>query len=178
MVMSMQPTLRDRVRAFGREERGATAVEFAIVLPVMLVIFAVIVEGSRIYWNYQAAVGGVRDAARYLARMVNVDVCTAGGTTFPTTSSSEAQGIVERNMKSGVGAQRLFPSGVSLADTDPVTAQLQCVAIAGLGTVPVVRVNANVEIELPFNLLTSFFVASPNGLLSTTITDQSRIYGL
>ena len=75
---------------FRQSEAGATAVEFAILLPVMMVVFAAIVEGSRIYWNYQSAVSGVRDASRYLARITNADICGGTANTTPVCASSLA----------------------------------------------------------------------------------------
>ena len=61
--------------SFRSTTSGATVVEFAILMPVMLVCFGTIVEGARIYWNYQSAVSGVRDAARYLARTTDGQIC-------------------------------------------------------------------------------------------------------
>ena len=37
---------------FSKEESGAALVEFAILLPMMLLVFAVIIEGGRLMWSY------------------------------------------------------------------------------------------------------------------------------
>ena len=170
-----------KVARFRRSESGATAVEFCVLLPVMLVTFGAIVEGSRIYWNYQGAVAGVRDSARYMARITNNDICVTNplglGNTAPITGGALiARGIVDLNMDVGQsGTTHIFPSGVSVTG---VTANYQCVPVAsGVGTVPVAIVGAGVRIELPFSGLFAFF-GNQAGAITTTITDQSRIYGL
>ncbi|AML52377.1 TadE/TadG family type IV pilus assembly protein [Falsihalocynthiibacter arcticus] len=75
--------LKHRIkRAFGgfrRDERGTALVELAISLPFALLVFGMIIEGSRMLWAYQSAAAGVRDATRYLARIVPRDICTSGG---------------------------------------------------------------------------------------------------
>ncbi|WP_413719763.1 TadE/TadG family type IV pilus assembly protein [Silicimonas sp. MF1-12-2] len=170
-----------------RDEVGATAVEFVIVMPILLVTFAVIVEGSRIYWNYQAAVTGVRDAARFVARTTNNDVCDTGGTTFDATAAANtAAAIIRSSLDTDRSTTAFdFPSGVSLAATNPVTTSRSCVPIravtggAVLDTAPVVRVDATVVIQLPLAPLWGFFLTgAENGTVTSTITDQSRIYGL
>ncbi|CAN0605625.1 unnamed protein product, partial [Ectocarpus sp. 12 AP-2014] len=60
---------------FRREESGVALVEFAIFLPLFLLAFFVVVEFSRIFFSYQGAISGVRDATRYLARVADADVC-------------------------------------------------------------------------------------------------------
>lgn len=166
-----------RLAGFGRNTSGATAVEFAILLPVMLVTFGAIVEASRIYWNYQAAVSGVRDATRYLARTTNNDVCGAGASTNTVIAGGAnlATTIITRNMD--VDGAGLFPAAVTLSAATPVSATFDCVAVTGAGIVPVAVVDATVEIQLPFAGLFAFF-GTPNGQMTSTITDQSRVFGL
>lgn len=55
-----------------RRAAGAAAVEFAIVLTVLMLILAGTVEIGRALWYYDALAKGTRDAARYLS-MVSVD---------------------------------------------------------------------------------------------------------
>ena len=167
-----------KLAVWRRRESGATAVEFVIILPVMLLTFAVIVEGSRLYWNYQAAVAGVRDASRYLARITNNDVCNGGGA--PSGTVTTATNIINRSL--GSGATNLFPSGVSLASGTPVSTTVVCRSVAGTGfttfTAPTWRVDATVQVALPLSVLWGFFLSNPNGTMTSTITDQTRIYGL
>lgn len=163
-------------RAFRQDERGVTAVEFVIILPVMLVLFAAIVEGSRIYWNYQSAVTGVRDAARFLARTTNVDICggTANTTAVALTGgATTATNIIADTMRNEQG---LFPSGVTVT---AVSATYTCPDY-NLRTdpTPVARVQATVNVQMPFGTLFEFFKARNTTVMTSVITDQSRIYGL
>ncbi len=161
---------------FRRSETGATAVEFVILLPVMMVVFAAIVEGSRIYWNYQSAVTGVRDASRYLARITNSDICaTAPGPAIPG-GGGEALTIIQDTMRDEAG---LFPSGVTLA-TGSVSANFVCRSTPTLrvNPTPVAVVQATVVIQLPFGEVFNFFGARANATMTSVIVDQSRIYGI
>ena len=160
---------------FRRNEAGATAVEFVILLPVMMVVFAAIVEGTRLYWNYQAAVSGVRDASRYLARITNSDVCPAGGgAAVPNNGPTVAAGIINATMRD---ENNLFPSGVTITG---VNATVVCVATPTLrnAVTPVAQVQATVNIDLPFGEVFNFFGARSNATMTSQITDQSRIYGI
>jgi len=174
-------------RSFLRSESGANAVEFAIVLPILLVCFAASVEAARIYWNYQGAVVGVRDAARYIGRVAPYDICdpdTTGGsaTNFPSSATvldgagteslnSRAAKLINRNVTSG----GQFPSGVSI-----LAVETKYLCIDGdfyNSPAPVARVRAQVQIELPFAGMFALF-NQPPATIQSWITDQSRIYGL
>ncbi len=180
--MSGVSVLRHITKAFREDERGVTAVEFVIILPVMLVFFAAIVEGSRIYWNYQSAVTGVRDAARLIARTTNSDICDTGSS-GDAIGGTTASTVINATMTTD-GGQTLFPSAVSIVGTP--TSVLDCVdtssgALAQAlrnDETPVAVVTAQVRIELPFGTLFEFFGARNNTFMQSTIVDQSRIYGL
>lgn len=58
--------LRHRTAAAARHT-GAAAVEFAIVLSVLMLVVAGTVEIGRALWYYDALAKGTRDAARYLS---------------------------------------------------------------------------------------------------------------
>ena len=164
-----------RITSVFRRDDGAVAVEFIILLPLMMATFAFIVEASRIYWNYQSAVSGVRDASRYIARTTDSNVCEAGGPTFDTAAAGgDAAGIIQDTMRDEAA---LFPSGVTLTG---VSATLLCVTTATLRNpvTPVVRVQATVNVTLPFGGLFEFFINRQNGVMTSQITDQSRIYGI
>lgn len=47
--------------------RGAAAVEFAIVIGILLLIVSGIVEFGRVFWYYNALTKATRDGARYLS---------------------------------------------------------------------------------------------------------------
>ncbi|MCB2131090.1 MAG: pilus assembly protein, partial [Rhodobacteraceae bacterium] len=54
------------LRRLLRRDDGAILVEFALALPILLIFFAVIVEGTRMMKNYHTAISGVRDATRFM----------------------------------------------------------------------------------------------------------------
>ncbi len=151
-----------------REPRGQTLVEFAMVLPMMLLVFAVIMEGSRLFWGYQATISGVRDATRYRARVAPADICVSGGTLDEYTAKLEA--IVEET----VDGELFYPIGITV---DSVTPGLACVP----GTyrnnpVPIATVTAEITVTFPFSGIFTLV----NGTLpdvTTAVADSSRIYG-
>lgn len=190
--MSLQTTSR-ALRRFFRRQSGATAVEFAILLPVLLGTFGAIVESSRIYWNYQGAVAGVREASRYIARVAPEQICGSSGSSdwVPFNDSDtvldgdggtlsyslKVKEILDRNLSKGDGPAEL-PSGVTLMGR---SVSYYCVAGAPgtyrTLTVPVVRVDATVQIKLPFATLFRLFGVQTEDI-TTTITDQSRVMGI
>ena len=161
---------------FGRNQRGATAVEFAILMPIMMVCFGAIVEGARIYWNYQSAVSGVRDAARYLARITDTTVCGGASTTAVAIpgGAARARQIIARNV--GSGSTNLFPNAVTVTD---VSASYTCPDLdLRSDPTPIAQVHATLTVQLPFSAVFEFFGNRTNTQMVSVITDQSRIYGL
>lgn len=175
----MRQALGHILRRFQRNTDGATAVEFALLMPVMMVCFGAIVEGARIYWNYQSAVSGVRDAARYAARITDRDICDALGPapTLPghnLTANFVAEQRIRANM--GTGDENIFPTGVRITN---LASRLLCIPTPGHAQelTPVAVVRLQVTVDLPFGEVFEFFGARENAQMVTWITDQARIYG-
>ncbi len=154
---------------FARDTSGAQLVEFAIVLPLMLLLFAVIVEGGRMMWSYQTVVSGVRDASRFLARVTDRNICdtpaaigTYDATLFTFVSTSN-------------DGSSIFPSGVTVTD---VSSSLDCSFVGAFrsGEAPIVTVEAEVEITFPFAGLFTL-VGGTRPTIDATVADQSRVYG-
>ena len=57
-------------RRFARAEEGTQLVELAIVLPVLLVLFAATAEFGRFFYTYQTLAKSTRASARYLTTRV------------------------------------------------------------------------------------------------------------
>ncbi|WP_281842653.1 TadE/TadG family type IV pilus assembly protein [Sinisalibacter aestuarii] len=153
---------------FRRDERGAALVEFAIALPLVLVVFATIVEGSRLFWSYQATVAGVRDAARYVARVAATDSCS------PEASFAGYKEDVELIVRNAMAQNSLFPSGVLVSDVEP---ELVCVdGDFRISPAPVAQVTATLAVTFPFAGVFAL-VGSSLGSITTTVTDQSRVFG-
>jgi Flp pilus assembly protein TadG len=64
-------------------QRGAAAIEFAFILPLLLVIFSGMVEFGRAMWHYDALAKSARDAVRYLSTVPTADL---GGEAASATS--------------------------------------------------------------------------------------------
>jgi Flp pilus assembly protein TadG len=173
-MMSSSFTARARqgaegaLRRFLRDDDGVALIEFAVVLPMMMLVFAVIIEGSRMMLSYESAINGVRDAARYLARTAPHDVCATGGSL--ASYSTRLQTLVTQ----GVSAGSVFPSSVTI---DSVTPSYRCVTGTYRGgTVPVAQVTAVITITFPFSGLFTL-VGGDLPTLTTSVTDQARVFG-
>ncbi len=153
---------------FRRKEDGAILVEFALIMPLLLALFAVTIEGTRLFVSYQAAISGVRDATRYLARVAPLNICAVGGSVGGYTSA--LSNIVENKISGG----SVMPDGITVTS---VTPSLSCSALA-LRNSPasMVTVSATIQITLPFSGVLGFF-GSGYSTFTTTISDQNRVYG-
>ena len=160
--------VRRFVRRFVRADDGVALIEFAVVLPMMLLVFAVIIEGSRMMLSYGSAINGVRDATRFLARTMATNVCTAGGSV--TGYSTQLRTLVTQ----GVTGNSVFPSSVTI---DSVAPSYRCVSGTYRGgAVPVAQVTATITIAFPFSGLFTL-VGGTLPTLTTTVTDQARVFG-
>lgn len=63
----MWRTLRNKLSAFRRDDRGIQLVELALTMPVLILLFAAVAEFGRYYQSYTTLAKGTRVAARYLA---------------------------------------------------------------------------------------------------------------
>src|SRR5215510_8572470 len=84
--------LRNAVRKFVRCESGTQMIEFAIVFPVLVLLFAGTTELGRLFYQYTTLAKGTRAAARYLSTVPNV-----------TTSTTAAKNIVLCGNAGGCG---------------------------------------------------------------------------
>jgi Flp pilus assembly pilin Flp len=155
------------LRRFRRDERGAALVEFAMILPIMLIFFATTVEGARMMWSYQAAASGVRDASRYLAMVAPIDACTSA--TAVSGYSSDLRGIV----LGSVSGATIYPGDITINSVTP-----SCVQGTHTGLhFGVVEVTASITIDYPFGRI--FTLVGNRALpgFTATVSDQQRVYG-
>ena len=67
-----------RAGAFGRDERGAAVVEFALVLPILMLLVFMFIDAARGFYTVNSLVSSVREGARHgSARIVS---CPASAT--------------------------------------------------------------------------------------------------
>lgn len=167
-MMARPIPLPRSLRRFGRDESGVALVEFAMVLPMMLLIFAVIVEGSRMMMSYQAAITGVRDATRYMARMLDTNLCATNVSV--AGHAPQLLGLV----RDGVAGTTGFAQGVTV---DAVAPSYVCVnGSYRNGPVPVAQLTATVTLTFSFSGLFQL-VGSDLATITTTVTDHARVFG-
>ncbi len=160
--------LAARINRFRRAQDGAALVEFALLLPVFMLFIGLAVEGGRTFWAYQTTITGVRDATRYLSRVVGNDACTSGATT------SGWDETLARIVRTDLSGETLLPVAVSI---ESVTSTLNCIEgdYRG-GAAPVATVTATLRIRYPFSGLLRL-----GGLdvdtVTTTVSDSTRILG-
>ncbi|MGI1662327.1 TadE/TadG family type IV pilus assembly protein [Palleronia sp. KMU-117] len=170
--MRIRRHIPSALRRFGRDESGLALVEFAICLPLMILVFGMIIEGSRLMWSFQNSISGVRDATRYLARITPADVCQPGGTTFDD-QADRLTAIIRDRIGTG---ESILPRGVDLVD---VTATLDCVVGAyRISPAPVAQLTARVEITHPFASLFAFAGGGVEDSVIVDVSDEARIFGL
>lgn len=151
-----------------RSDDGTALVEFGMILPMILIVFAVTIEGSRLFWSYQATIAGVRDAVRYVGRSAQTDICENGGN---LNDWSETLAEIVRETSTG---SALFPSSITVNSVD---ATLTCVTgNYRLLNTPIVTVTAVLHITYPFQSIFDF-VGAPLLDATTYVTDSSRIFG-
>lgn len=153
---------------FLRDDDGAALVEFGLLLPTLLLFFALTVEGSRTFWSYQAAIAGVRDASRWLGRSAPADICTTGG------SLAGMEPRLTAIVRTSMDGEAIFPASITV---DSVVPALTCVAgDYRLAQVPVARVTATLTITYPFAGAFALFGQELSGV-TTTISDSARVFG-
>lgn len=74
-------------------QQGAAAVEFAIVLPLLLLVLTGIVEYGRLMWNYDALAKATRDAARYLSLEKPINAAAENTARTMVDNAAAASGI-------------------------------------------------------------------------------------
>lgn len=157
-----------QAKCFLKDQSGAALVEFAMLLPMLLLVFAVMIEGSRLMWSYQSTISGVRDATRYLARVAPLDICTSGGSV--AGYQADLMAIVSQN----INGVTIFPAGITV---NSVTPSLTCTPGAyRVSPSPVVQVSANITVTFAFSGLFTLAGSSLSDV-TTTISDQSRVFG-
>lgn len=89
-----------------RQERGATAVEFAIILPVLILLIFGVIEFGRAYNSYLAVTHAAREGAR-LAAVGKFNAAVVESRAYPLTTAK--------------GLQIIGPEPTDPGHGDPVT---------------------------------------------------------
>jgi Flp pilus assembly protein TadG len=81
---------------FRRDAEGVAAIEAALALPFIVALAAGLFELGSLFYNFELIQTGVRDAARYLARVAD-----------PATSETTARNLALRGTVDGTGSVRI-----------------------------------------------------------------------
>jgi Flp pilus assembly protein TadG len=162
---------RLQINRFRRSQSGAALVEFGVSLPLILIVAFGIIESMRLLWSFQAAVAGVRDATRYVARAAADDICTNGGSLDGWNDQLTAI------INTSITGAAIFPDGIALTG---VTATLACPNDLDLrqAEVPVARVTANLRMQFPMTAVFRLAGGDGWGTINTSVVEEARIYGL
>jgi Flp pilus assembly protein TadG len=141
--MAMSWALSKRV---GKDRSGAAGVEFALVLPLLVVLAFGAIEIGWMIWQHAIITKGVRDGVRYLTRVPVT--CTAAGTggTFSATDKQTAINLVKAGDPAGTNLiLRAYGSATFTVDVDCRDAA--SLGLAGGTYLPVVRMTAAVPFD-------------------------------
>lgn len=155
-------------RNFRRSEDGVAVVEFVLSVPMMILMFAIVVEFGRLFLGYQATVSGVRDASRYLSRIAPIDICATGG------SLGSYNAMLKNRIEADSANNSVLPTQFTVTS---VVASHNCVpGTLRTSPAPVATVVAQIDVQFPFG---SIFGLLGDELtsLSTSVSDSSRILG-
>lgn len=140
------------------EQRGAAAIEFAFILPLLLVIFTGTIEFGRAMWHYDALAKAARDAARYLS-------------TVPTANLGSEAALATSITRSIVANSATRASVAGLTPTTDIT--ITCAPTAcGSVLSPADVTTVSVDINYPFVIggWIPVFGASPTDAPSVVTT--------
>jgi Flp pilus assembly protein TadG len=143
-----------RILKFAEDETGAAAVEAAIVMPVLLFLAFGTIEFSNAYWDHQLISTGVRDAARYLARVND-----------PTDGAAQAraQNIAVHGNASGTGPLRV--TGFTTVTVAPVPIGNAARTYRGPNPIYIVTVSTTTTYQ-QFGMLTALGLTPPTFTIS------------
>lgn len=98
-----------RAKTNPRVQRGVAAVEFAIFLPVILIMLALPLYFGRIFWHYSAAQRAAYDAARYLSSVPRGEIKDPNKINYVTTLARNIVNAETAELNPGP-----YPAGVTV----------------------------------------------------------------
>lgn len=141
--MAMSWTLSKRV---GKDRSGAAGVEFALVLPLLVVLAFGTIEIGWMIWQHAVITKGVRDGVRYLTRVPVTCTAAGPGGTFSATNKQSAINLVKSGNPAGTNPiLRAYQSATFTVDVDCRDAA--SLGLSGGTYLPVVRMTAQVPFD-------------------------------
>ncbi|MEZ5681353.1 MAG: TadE/TadG family type IV pilus assembly protein [Erythrobacter sp.] len=140
------------LRAFLRDETGASAAELALLVPVLVLMLFSAIEMGYFFYSQHQVVKGVRDGARYASRQSFNVVNCGTGYSMPAATKTAIQEVTRTGRPSG-GTARV-PGWVNADVTVTVTCPTTAVTTgiyADEPNAPVVTVTASVDYQSLFD---------------------------
>lgn len=91
---------------------GGVAVEFVVLLPVMIILLAAPLLFGRAFWHYTVAQKAAQDAVRFLAASNSAEIKTPGAGGGEAPAAAVARAIVQAEIAELNGG--LYPPGVDI----------------------------------------------------------------
>lgn len=126
------------MRSTRRAARGVAAVEFAIMLPILIILLSAPLYIGRVMWYYTAAQKAAHDAAQYLSTVPDAEMRSPG---LISSSTAVAGDLVAAELADLNGGGAYPPS---------VTIQCDGVSCDGYVAPTVVRVHVRMRVQDPF----------------------------
>ena len=156
--------MTDRIRRRRNRSRGQTLVEFALILPVFLVLTLGVVDGARVFNAYISITNGAREGALYAAQGSNyLKWCSTTSTVAcPTGYSSTNQSTDPDNIAYRVQAETSGLTQANLVLSAPTCDNGSCNSSS---TTVTVRVEYSMTLFVP---LISTLMGSPVRMSAST----------
>lgn len=139
-------------RKRSHRERGAAAVELALILPVLVLFLTVPLFFARYYMHYSVAQKAARDAARYLSSVQPAEMLT------PTSPIGEIEAAKLAKSLSYTETEELSPGPGGIF----IEAQCDGLTCIGKAVPSTVRVTVTIQFtDTVFPIFTSEYVADP-----------------
>jgi Flp pilus assembly protein TadG len=133
------------IRRFALNSGGTAAVEFALILPLLIVLLFGGLEAGHFVWTQHKLADAVRDGARYASRLPVDRVCNGTSVVLSSTDIDQIKLITRTGQLSNVNARPVVPGWTATQ----VAVEPYCEAFVGTGIYtdlgvagPIIRVRA------------------------------------
>lgn len=97
------------IRRLLRDQDGGPAAEFALALPMMIVLMFGGLEAGHFFWTEHKLVKAVRDGARYAARLDVHSLCNGSSVAMSTAVKSDIQAVTSTGLPASAGGTPKVP---------------------------------------------------------------------
>ena len=149
------------------DDKGAAAIEAALTFPFLVLLASGLFEFGSLFYNYEMIQTGVRDAARYLARVGNLPASEAAARNLAVRGTVDASAPLRVSWWNGADVQIIYKTTPNPVDPDTGLRLYR-----GSDPLTVVRVST----DLDYNAL-GLFNALGLGPVRVTAAHEERYVG-